>query len=85
MGASIGMMYAAECASGIVESMVLDSPFRTLSKILLNVASENQQNIPTFLIRLAIYFVKRNVESIVERQVFEEDYSSALPIIVNRF
>jgi hypothetical protein len=71
MGASLGMMYAASCAPGVVDCMVLDSPFRCLSKVLLNVASYNQQSIPTFLIQLAIYFVKRKVEDIVKRQVFE--------------
>lgn len=84
MGASLGMMYAAECAPGVVSSMVLDSPFRDLEKVLMNVASYNQQVIPKFVIRIGIYFVRRKIRDLVNRDVFEEDYSTTLPVLVLR-
>jgi hypothetical protein len=74
-------MYAAQAPPGTVGCMVLDSPFRTLSKVLFNVASSNQ-HLPGFLIRLGIYLMRRRVEDIVHKDVFECDYANSLPVLV---
>lgn len=38
MGASLALMYTATFSNNLISCLVLDTPFRSLDKVLLNVA-----------------------------------------------
>ena len=57
MGASIGLMYASLRPNHIF-AMVLDTPFRSLKKVMNNVAEHiSNGQVPRFLIALALFLV----------------------------
>lgn len=74
MGASLGLLYGERYPNS-VRGMVLDSPFRSLEKIVYNVAASTQSLLPNFLVKIGVFFVKENVESIVGYNIFNLDYS----------
>ena len=81
MGASLAMMYTAKYPKEVY-SLILDTPFRYLKKVVFNVAEHSNRSIPNFIISLAVYFVKMRTESIVGTNVFENDFSKCLQKIV---
>ena len=65
MGASLGLLYGSKYP-GYAKGMILDSPFRSLEKIIFNVATSTQSLIPNFLISIGVFFVKCKVENLVD-------------------
>lgn len=50
------MMYTAKYPKEVY-SLILDTPFRYLKKVVFNVAEHSNRSIPNFIISLAVYFV----------------------------
>lgn len=77
MGASLAIMYTAKYPRSIV-SLVLDTPFRNLKKVVRNVAEHNARSVPSFLITFALYLIEKKTEIIVSSNIFKNDFSSFL-------
>lgn len=56
MGASLAIMYAGKYPEEIY-SLILDTPFRFLRKVAVNVAEHTNRSIPRFLINIIVFFV----------------------------
>jgi len=56
MGASLASMYTARYPREIF-SLILDTPFRYLKKVVSNVAEHNSGSVPKFFINIIVYFV----------------------------
>ena len=59
-----------------IASMVLDSPFSTLEKVIHNVSVK--EKFPSLVFSIAMYFVKRRVIDIVGMDIFNENFAEAL-------
>ena len=81
MGASLAIMYASYKPENIF-SLVLDTPFRRLKKILENVAQHSKKGVPKIFINLALYMVEKKVEDIAKINVFNSDFLMHLNILV---
>ena len=57
MGASLASMYTARYPREIF-SLILDTPFRYLKKVVTNVAEHNSGSVPKFFINIIVYFVE---------------------------
>lgn len=58
MGASLAILYTAKYPRYIV-SLVLDTPFKSLKKVVRNVAEYNGRSVPSFLISFAVYLIEK--------------------------
>ena len=76
---SMGATSAILCGSydkSKIASMVLDSPFDKLEKVIENVS--RKENFPHFVFLIAIHFIKNRVQEIVKEDIFEENFKDAL-------
>ncbi len=81
MGASLAIMYTAKYPREVF-SLVLDTPFRYLKKVVSNVAEHNSGSVPKFIISIVVYFVEKRTESLVGSDIFANDFSQWLENIV---
>ena len=56
MGASLAILYAAKHPQEI-SCMILDTPFRFLKQVVVNVAEQSSRSLPGFLISIVVYLV----------------------------
>ena len=73
MGASLAIMYSAKYPRSVI-SLILDTPFRILKKVVKNVAEHNSGSVPSLLISLAVYLIEMKTESIVGTNIFRNDF-----------
>jgi hypothetical protein len=72
MGSLCAIMFA-DMYSYEVNGLILDSPFRNLSKVVDRIANR-KVSLPSFVLKPILYFVKQKATQEIKYDIFEIDY-----------